>query len=125
MEARELRIGNLIQKNGYVFTVEEILGKDNCVIAAGEKDISLELIESNEQTKPIILTEEWLVKFGVLFGFNHCGSVYDIEYGLNGYNLRLNYDVGMSKYIGSIKHVHQLQNLYYALTGEHLVIQNK
>jgi hypothetical protein len=110
MDAKELRFGNFVRTTithtNIKITIDELL----------------EIINepSEHQLEPIPLTEEWLLKFGVLFGFSHCGSQYDIEFGLDCYNLRLPYDIGMSKFIGEIKHVHQLQNLYFALTGEEL-----
>lgn len=73
--------------------------------------------------RPIKLTEEWLLKFGVYFGFNAYNNQYEIEYAIEEYHLRLNYDVGMSKFIGVIKYVHQLQNLYFALTNTELTIK--
>jgi hypothetical protein len=116
MEANELRVGNYVDTEDGVFMVAEIHKKDIIMMN--------DLFWARDFVKPIPLTEEWLLKFNVLFGFNHCGSCYDIEWALEGYDLRLNYDVGMSKYIGNIKHVHQLQNLYYALTNEELTIKN-
>jgi len=68
-------------------------------------------------TEPIPLTEEWLVKFGFVW--------------TNGYGYRFingwiklkecvwkSYDLEVE-----IKHVHQLQNLYYALCQEELTIK--
>tara|TARA_R110000796_G_scaffold104011_2_gene213520 strand:- start:2008 stop:2259 length:252 start_codon:yes stop_codon:yes gene_type:complete len=83
----------------------------------------MEEINGQERYSPIPLTEQWLIDFGVLFGFNHLGSWYEIEMGLDGYHLRLCTGIGMSKYIGSINYVHQLQNLYFALTGIELIKQ--
>jgi hypothetical protein len=117
MDAKELRVGNyLLQTNQIDYDTLGHKRYPDSVITVGKHLFTYE----DDDIKPIPLTEEWLLKFGVLFGFSHCGSQYDIEFGLDCYNLRLPYDIGMSKFIGEIKHVHQLQNLYFALTGKEL-----
>ena len=108
MKANELRIGNWVFDNKQIqITSEQIKLAD----------------EGLYKLLPIPLTEEWLLKFDVLFGFNYWSNQYEIEYGLDGFDLRLPYDVGMSKFIGSIKYVHQLQNLYFALTEKELTVR--
>ena len=110
MEAKELRIGNYVYSNKFVIKSYGVDGFIN-------------ILKNIDNFTPIPLTEEWLVKFDVLFGFNHCGSYYSFELGLDGYDLRLNYGIGVSKYIGSCKYLHQLQNLYFALTNKELTIK--
>jgi hypothetical protein len=112
MEAKELRIGNYVEND---------IGN---VIFIDSETLPFIVTKWIKCHHSIELTEEWLLKFNILFGFNYCGSQYELELGLNGYYLRLNYDLGMSKYIGSCKYVHQLQNLYYALTNEELTIKS-
>lgn len=78
--------------------------------------------------KPIPLTEEWLVKLG--FDYYPDNDSYQLEslYGFvifgrigKGFNVFVNSDE-----IGNqINFVHQLQNLFYALTGEELTIKGK
>ena len=116
METKELRIGNWVSnplQNNIPFKVDirtlNTINEDNRTH-----------VNKDQMYQPIPITEEWLVKLNVLFGFNNCGSQYIIEFGLDRYNVRLNYDVAMSKYIAEIKYVHQLQNLHYALTGKEL-----
>ena len=65
---------------------------------------------------PIPLTEEWLVKFGF--------TGWDLGY----YTLLMDRGVffiltedGMTIISRNVKYVHQLQNLYFALTGEELI----
>ena len=79
---------------------------------------------------PIPLTKEWLVKFGFDFSIDTwylkgvaiwetecCDAKGNEEIGFF-YELR---DVGMMDM--NIKYVHQLQNLYFALTGQELKIK--
>jgi hypothetical protein len=82
-----------------------------------------------EKVIPIKLTEEWLLKFG----FRKNGHVTFLSnayqrfmlgrnsmYSLNGIDFI--YDVNDHS-LCEIKHVHQLQNLYFALTGEKLKLK--
>lgn len=77
--------------------------------------------------KPIELTEEWLLKFG----FNKSGEddlyIHTNSYtnGLSYYDDTLHFCVeGESHPIYHIQYVHQLQNLYYSLTGSELTIKD-
>lgn len=105
MKANELRTGN------YVY---DTLGKVNTYIVK----------EPHNQVKPIPLTEEWLLKFGFersgLYNVKDEVYVYD-EYGLTdtGFEYRFNYTQIKLKY------VHQLQNLYFALTGKELTFKSE
>ena len=106
MKANELRIGNFIYNDrNEIFKVNWIT----------------EIIESRQSTA-IPLTEEWLLKFG----FNKLPDCWDNDiFHLSQWdNYPLNWCVAMNKnnavLILKLKYVHQLQNLYFALTGEEL-----
>jgi hypothetical protein len=110
MDAKELRIGNC---------VKEIKHNFNGVVRAS--DYHFEAIEDNEiDLFPIPLTEEWLLKFG--FEKFITKDIYP-TFALNDFNWNdgILYIVGYS-FINHIKYVHQLQNLYFALTNEELTI---
>ena len=117
MEANELRIGNWLKMQGV------------------DKPYQVFIIDTTEtkiltKSTPIPLTEEWLVSFG-----------FEIKTGGLSYNKNklsiylgdtiLSGDEGRTYFNSwailehSPKHVHQLQNLYYALTGEELVLTDK
>ena len=117
MISSELRIGNIVQSvyNDTFGISQETL----CDFANGYVNL-----------KPITLTEEWLKKFGFDFSVDTwylngvaiwetecCGAKGNEEIGFF-YELR---DVGMMDM--NIKYVHQLQNLYFALTGKELIIK--
>jgi len=118
MKANELRIGN------YVY---DTLGKVN--------KIDLEAItyivkEPHNQVKPIPLTEEWLLKFG--FVKSKVSSQFDKEKLTIQIANELEYHKKGRVYFNSwaileesIKYVHQLQNLYFALTGEELTFKSE
>jgi hypothetical protein len=112
MKANELRIGN------YVY---DTLGKVNKIDLEAITYIVKEL---HNQVKPIPLTEEWLFNFGFEIGYNQKKmlDVYCKDFGLliersnsnNFYYKNVN-----------IHSVHQLQNLYFALTGIELTFKSE
>ena len=116
MDARELRIGNYV-------TVDHP--------RHGEKYIEVESVTNDTinmefrpyyigDLQPIPLTEDWLLKFGFVYiygewhkeGFNFCIND-KIVYTSNEFNYTE---------VCKLESVHQLQNLYYSLTGEELCI---
>ena len=124
MKTNELRIGNLYDNNGNYFVVTPS---------------TIESVFESERVwcKPIKLTEEWLVKFGFK-RIDHTYSMNDgsmnYRYELNGndphwclYFNNRNFAFNESKlnyiHLFHNKYVHQLQNLYFALTGEELNIK--
>lgn len=109
MKATELRIGNLYDHNGEYKTVTA--------------DVILEVwVAERNWVKPISLTEEWLLKFGSTGTYGNWQ--YTLPVGAITFHFRRNiewYSELGGIYLGSkIKYVHQLQNLYFALTGEEL-----
>lgn len=87
-----------------------------------------------EELKPIPLTDEWFLKFGFeLWESDEYSKRIDELGCLNIGRLKLTYQLvdlssdlsanGYRSYDNRIEYVHQLQNLYFALTGEELVIK--
>ena len=125
MKAQELRVGNYVYDTIANAVVEVVL------IRSIHRDDRIITLPSRwncriEEFNPISLTEEWLLKLGFNFD-DDCGWITDFITGFymfelaelseNGYELRVNdeYNTGCK-----IKFVHQLQNLYFVLTGEEL-----
>jgi len=77
--------------------------------------------EGKMEFKPIALTEEWLVKFGFTKGGDRCYRIHTIRIFIN-----INKTIFAYAFEGAvnIKFVHQLQNLFFALTGEELTIKS-
>jgi len=120
MDARELRIGNKVYLYGSIATIEPV---DFYGIGIAIK-----------KGKPILLTEEWLLKFG--FSENE-NDVLQIETTLMPLSVTLSDNYPDEKYKAwvyedenssyhiisdNIKYVHQLQNLYFDLTNEELTL---
>jgi hypothetical protein len=121
MKANELRIGNIVGCDIQSVTVKAI-NDETCVCHNGSgKPYVLHL----EDLFGLKLTEEWLLKFG--FTSNPYADCYDF----NGIKIecdktRGRLELWCSNITGKIMYltsVHQLQNLYFALTGEELIIK--
>ena len=126
--ANELRIGNLVlddtSKN--IMIVSRIESVDHTEWNSGDqyniRCLQFGTIETyyDGNFKPIPLTEEWLLKLGF---YKYKGDNSDCF--LNGFetacNMRMLFYKG--SLIKNINFVHQIQNLYFALTGEELTIK--
>jgi phage FluMu gp28-like protein len=123
MKANELRIGNLVYWNGEIGIISQLLEME-VAFKCGESDLY-------EALDPIQLTEEWLLKFG----FEMINSspinykIYrlkDISFNvIKDSNIKLYNKIVYSEQYRHIESIHQLQNLYFALTGDELTIKNK
>lgn len=105
MKASELRIGNFINSpNGQIIVsgietdFDDLTGGENSV-----NDFPLSKLQ------PIPITEEWLEKLGFKqYGMN------EFEHIDNGLYIECSYD---------LRYVHQLQNIFFALTNTELIIR--
>lgn len=115
MKATELRIGNLI-KNMFEETI--VVGEicESHVTPKGSNNLY-----GISNCSPIPLTEEWLLKFG----FERDWDIETAYPAFQGLKLSI-FGTGKSNEFECneselrIKYVHQLQNLYFALTGKEL-----
>jgi hypothetical protein len=116
MKANELRIGNYICNEDYIVIVESI-DKDGCIVNLISDNV--QAFTNNKGIEPIPLTEEWLLKFG--FVNNELSAQPNVYVFHNGSI----YVRGMSGAVHprDIQYVHQLQNLYFALTNEELTMK--
>lgn len=114
MKAVELRIGNYVKTD------------NDLVIKSYSPEGLYNILKNIDEYKPIPLTEEWLLKFGFV------SNPYEDRYELRReYHIYIEIDktkgfteIWCEKY-PIIKHVHQLQNLYFALTGEELTFKSE
>lgn len=117
MKANEIRLGNLFKCYNFDLTIGSI-NKEYVGHITNEGGFLITDLE------PIPLTEEWLVKFGFekrvgeIFMY-HTWFYIDKECaGVSGWYFR-----GIDAFKSKIEYVHQLQNLYFALTGEELTLK--
>ena len=122
IDAKELRIGNLVYRlvEANILTVVEI---STTYLKFEHLD---EHVWDAEDINPIPLTSEWLERMGKMCN-NIPGWEYQISVGALNWYFRWNtewYSELGGIYLASrIKYIHQLQNLYFALTGEELQIK--
>lgn len=116
---KEFRIGNLVEYDGRVFeidSVSEVLPTLNTI------EFGIGVVDWNN-LKPIPLTEDWLVRFGFeVYEFDHKENQYRFKERLIVIRDGCFIDYGSSV---SIKYVHTLQNLIFALTGTELTLTDK
>ena len=136
MKATELRIGNWFYSTAKGRN-EQFEKHHFC----SHNDSSVESYYIEECAEPIPLTEEWLQRFGAKFELVE--NYY--RYFILDYNVWQHYHIskampnmkdnllwsfivknndGKSYELYSITYVHQLQNLYFALTGKELTQNN-
>jgi hypothetical protein len=119
MKPNELRIGNLVNYiDGGLFKVIGIheFGLDV------EDDIETTYMEF-ENFEPIPLTEEWLLKFGFEIKKGEWSAAthkINTEFIINNAHKMWMFTPIWCLDYASIQYVHQLQNLYFALTNEEL-----
>ena len=133
MDVRELRIGNFVNNKFGELEYSEVKG-------LGEDYVDLNEITWDhplpEDIEPIPLTKDWLLKFGVkkiyeknkdrevlqdcfilkLDYYSEITIETDFSFGVQSTNS----DDSVCFQFDIIKSVHQLQNLYFALTGKEL-----
>jgi hypothetical protein len=140
MKASELRIDNLIY--GIVINADDIELKRVCEVitldVSGSNDNFIHVYSDDESEQfdyfsPIPLTEEWLLKFGF-----SCEVKISSQMGTDGVEFRV-YNLGKFTFntnhgwwysvihlrVTPLDYVHQIQNLYFALTGEELKQQEQ
>jgi DNA modification methylase len=131
MKATELRIGN------FVYNKAGEVDKVTAIVTTYKTDTEALLIDNhfigmlNEDflvsveygfTNPIPITEDWLIKFGFedrndYWKKKKVKMVWSSRIIKTGERLGIRHE----KY-DHIKYVHQLQNVYYAVTGEELTV---
>ena len=131
IQANELRIGNIVDRVSS--SKIDVIDNYYTVFELDEHSVSVDDIDGNlyinESVEGIKLTEEWLLRFGFrqwgkykhlwklknVCGFTICTT---ISFHLNEYGRWRNN-------IGEMEYVHQLQNLYFALTGQELELKSE
>ncbi len=111
IDVKELRIGNWIRN--VEGDREEVVNLDFFRwLSVEEYDL--------EYYEPIQLTKEWFLKFGYNEVAPDCYLMGDYYTDIVSSEVRFYLDGDSCRYYITVKHVHQLQNLYFALTGEEL-----
>lgn len=124
MEATELRLNNFVIYEDEIVPVIGMENNDNGLLVK---------IDSNNVTdyrnlKPIALTAEWFQRLGFKEAYR---SSTRVRFELPNY-CRYDFDLSSNKILQGFlffgnyikcNHLHQLQNIYFTLTGEELKIE--
>ena len=139
MKANELRIGNLVEFDNSVGVLDGISIHGEIILEWKGSIIDI-FIEDIELINPIPLTEEWLVRFGFYQSKNKWGNTFHlmnedgitadftVEHWTNTKESSPYKNYWLIDKLGKPRqyyHVHQLQNLYFALCGEELTLNNQ
>ncbi len=123
MKTTELRIGNYIIFENEVCEISTI-GKNKVGVSQKtDKGFFVETLTDIDEIEPIHLTEEWLLKFGFKANNNSIFTTYhkggtSILIGIEDV-LKFKFE----DYITVVKHIHELQNIYFTLTNEELTLK--
>lgn len=128
IKANELRIGNLTTGSRGVRTVQGI--RDNRIYF--DDDEGTTVYANDERVMPIPITPEWLERLGFESSISPKGHENWIKYDAKhlAFVLReitpfigFTYHSYGTDHSVELKSVHQLQNIYFALTGEELTVK--
>lgn len=118
MKANELRIGNFIK-------LKEIVSSDSLIRVSTYHII--DILNNSSKCEPVVITEEWLLNLGFIkdeeVGYRwylEWDNCVIIAYDLDDKCIR----VSDTWEFGKREYVHQLQNLYFALTGVELELSS-
>lgn len=124
MEATELRLNNLLIYGNDIVPVMGMENSNNNLIVKIDSDTAID----HRNLKPIALTAEWLRRLGFKEAYRSSSR---IRFELSNY-CRYDFDLDSNKilqgflYFGNYikcNYLHQLQNIYFTLTGEELKIE--
>jgi len=132
VKANELRIGNWVQYNPKaVDEGTEIIPLQIEMISFKEQDFIASLDEPYDnnyfegELLPIPLTEKWLLEFGFEWeeGYKCWQNEIALYKGNDEYPFNYSCQFFEHQNLVTVYYIHQLQNLYFALTGQELIRQ--
>jgi len=121
MKANEFRVTNFVNYNGEMFPII-FIGLDSVMLIRKDKSTFTVKLD---RIKPIKISEKFLLNFGLkLTGYNwyEIKSKSEIVFEISTSGL---FAIDRMSTIRCIDYVHQLQNLYFALTGSDLVFSTE
>jgi hypothetical protein len=121
----QVRIGNFVDFRGEIETVYAIRNSGVDFYRGKTKNGVIMQSYVWEAIKPIPLTEDWLLKFG----FSEIGGCNEKDFTNGDYNIFINslgevnfWFFREGDWYQKLDYVHQLQNLYFALTQRELTV---
>ncbi|MDV3774033.1 hypothetical protein CMU14_13200 [Elizabethkingia anophelis] len=131
MNAKELRIGNLLESNGRICVVTNIdstidfkLSSEGVFFCEFLEEPKYYLGRSDiENYEPILLTDEWLIKFGFTNDEDYF-NIGNIHYNLKTKKIYIGNDHVSSGHDDTeLSYIHQLQNIYFAIKRKELIFK--
>lgn len=129
LKASDLRVGNYVQSKPLSIPRLNISSDGVTEVSGYGISVMESDVENKLGFKPIPLTEEWLLKFGFSNGnkeLSNC-DLWDKhwigEFEIQKTGTGWSFDPYRFDKVVWFQYVHQLQNLYFALTGEELKIK--
>lgn len=127
MNYKEFRCGNYVEHDGRVFQIDSIA---EVFPTLNTDEFGIGVVDWNN-ISPIPLTEEWLINFGaVKLETEHTPNYFLLQFEIedltsipelnSDFIVRKRYNNENSLFICEIKYAHQLQNLFFSLTGNEL-----
>ena len=130
MKANELRIGNMIY---FPYLIENVLYEADTITGLYQNSITVKsrpyTALTYDSIKPLKITKELLNRFGIE-EYDRMGDIkflafrnpelFDFNFMLCDGVLKVSFYQLDWKRAFEIKYIHQLQNLYFALTGQEL-----
>jgi hypothetical protein len=119
MNITELRIGNYVgSPMGDTFVYDTVRSIKNDELSLGSETLETAIVHPLK-ANPVELTVEWLNKFGFSQVSNSefyekSNPLFRISFDTSGYH-----HIGLVNF-DKLKSVHQLQNLYFSITGKEL-----
>ncbi len=120
MKSNELRIGNWVDNDIHGVGLVESLSGLNILYSRNYDSLPTSKIT------PIPLTEDWLIRFGFKADFNGEYEILPFLYIWKPSSSTKSFSVSPNSNFPStlkIQYVHQLQNLFFALTSEELELK--
>lgn len=112
----ELRIGNFVFKDK-----QRIPTSEGSIFSAELHTIDEYSFYESTSLDPIRITEEWLIRLGFEKG---SPNAYATNYYIAGFCVSRHFKDGLYySWTANINYVHQLQNLYFAITGKELELK--
>jgi len=122
MTTQELRLGNYVY--GLTDRIETIQGIGKMLLTKTGKLERLFSVECAD-VNPIPLTEQWLLDFGAIQKQGRAYFIGKLNFTYEHNELSQFVRFHYSGKVAYLQYVHQLQNLYFALTGTELTLKTE
>lgn len=131
MNVTDLKIKNLVDYRGQIFTITEIFQNENSNYSVKIENDYQCLAVPADSINPITINEDWLVKFGFLRTYS---SDHRIRYERPETFIKYDIDLSSKKIVDGLKiygntirckYIHEFQNIFSSLFGKETGISMK